>query len=264
MSQDFETLFSVDDLERQAHPMRTAQASMRKPLPKRFYALASAEGFEGGFRLVLDGKPALTPKRAFLATHSLVSAELIAAEWNAQGEIIDPGTMHATRIVNAALDHVAFAMDEVRADAARYIGSDLVCYRSSQPERLVELQRQHWDPLVVYCAERFGIMPRLADSIMHVPQDEALLEACRAALGATSNPIALAALHVMVTLSGSAIIALACAEKHLSPAQAFAASELDADFETEVWGSDEEAARRRLAREAEFLAAAALYHAAAD
>ncbi len=259
MSDEFADLFSVDDAERRAHPMRSAQAAMRKPLPKRFYERAEATPFKNGFRLTLDGKPALTPRRQPIALRSEPALMLIAAEWSRQGEVIDPAAMPATRIVNAAIDHVAFAMDEVRADLCRYAGSDLICYRASEPARLAELQQQHWSPLHDWAQQRLGVALRLTNSIQHVAQDEALLRAYERAIAAIDGPAALAALHVMVTLSGSAIIALAAAEGVLSAEAAFDASEVDADFEVEVWGVDDEAAARRAYRLSEFKAAAELF-----
>jgi chaperone required for assembly of F1-ATPase len=259
---DFEALFSVDAHERRNHPMRAAQAGMRKALPKKFYRLADAEPVEGGLRLVLDGRSARTPGRKEVLLPNRAAAELVTAEWNAQGELIDPATMHATRIVNAALDQVAIGMEAVRDDATRYIGSDLVCYRAGEPERLVALQEEHWAPLLDWAAERFGVRPTLGQGIVFAEQPPALAAAFRDALEAIADPVALAAFHVMVTLSGSAIIALACAEGRIEAEAAFNASELDADFEAEVWGADDEAQARREFRLTEFLAAAALCRAA--
>jgi chaperone required for assembly of F1-ATPase len=261
MTDDLTSLFSVDDAERRAHPMRSAQAGMRKALPKRFYAEASIGEFERGYRLLLDGKPALTPKRAALALPVRRAAEMLAAEWNAQQDVIDPARMPATRMTNAAIDHVAEAMDAVREDAARYIASDLVCYRASDPERLVELQRIHWDPMIDFAERRLGIRPVLAEGVVFKPQDSALAPAYLDAIRGIAEPAALAAFHVLVTLSGSAIIALALCERHVDAEAAFAAAELDFDFSAEVWGQDEEAQARYAARKADFLAASALFHA---
>jgi chaperone required for assembly of F1-ATPase len=261
MSQDdLSSLFSVDDEERRNHPMRSAQAAMRKPLPKRFYENAEArEEASGGFRLLLDGKPALTPKRQPLVLPSFHSASILVAEWNAQREIINPASMHATRVVNAAIDHVSMAMSEVREDAARYVTSDLVCYRASEPERLAQMQQEHWAPIIVFAEERLGVPLVFSDSLMHVPQDVRLLPAFAEALAAIHQPAALAAFHVMVTLSGSALIALAVAEGRISGHAGFDASEVDADFEATTWGHDEDAAARRAYRLDEFISAAGLY-----
>jgi chaperone required for assembly of F1-ATPase len=69
-------------------------------------------------------------------------------------------------------------------------------------------------------------------------------------------PFGLAALHVVTTLTGSAILALALANGRLSPDEVWAAAHVDEDFQIEAWGEDLEAGERRAARRAEFDAAA--------
>lgn len=239
-------------------PVRTARAAMKKQLPKRFYAQATTEAGEGGFALLLDGRPARTRLKAPLVAQGAAAAALLAAEWNAQVEIIDPATMPVTRILHAAIDHVAGAMAEVRADILKYAGSDLVCYRAPDPERLVALQAQHWDPVLAHFAERHGARFVLSEGITFVEQPKASLAAIEALLAGITVPQALAALHVITTISGSALIALSLHAGVVDAAAAFAAGEADADFEAEVWGVDEEAAERRAVRWSDFAAAAAL------
>jgi len=51
-------------------------------------------------------------------------AQAIAAEWDAQGERIDPATMPLTRIANSIIDGVAPETEAVAEDLAKYLGSD--------------------------------------------------------------------------------------------------------------------------------------------
>ena len=39
-------------------------------------------------------------------------------------------------------------MAEVEADAVKYAGSDLICYRADGPDSLVRALIEAWDPLV--------------------------------------------------------------------------------------------------------------------
>jgi chaperone required for assembly of F1-ATPase len=68
----------------------------------------------------------------------------------------------------------------------------------------------------------------------------------------------LTALHVMTTLTGSALLALAQARGFLSSDDAWAAAHVDEDYQISLWGQDEEAAHRRARRTAEFQAACRL------
>ena len=78
----------------------------------------------------------------------------------------------------------------------------------------------------------------------------------RAAVEAVAEPFALTALHVLTTLSGSALIALMVAPRRRAPEAAWRAAHVDEDFQIEQWGADEEATLRREARRREFDAAA--------
>jgi chaperone required for assembly of F1-ATPase len=73
--------------------------------------------------------------------------------------------------------------------------------------------------------------------------------------------MALAALHTVTTLTGSAILALAFAEGRVTTEEAWSLAHLDEDWTIEHWGSDEEAEERRTKRFAEFKAAADVFFA---
>ena len=69
------------------------------------------------------------------------------------------------------------------------------------------------------------------------------------------DAIGLSALHVMTTLTGSAVIALAHAEGALTAEDAWAAATVDERWQSEQWGLDDEAEVRAGLRRAEFMAA---------
>ena len=179
-----------------------------------------------------------------------------AAEWERQGETIDPAEMPLTRLMNSAIDGVAHTMAETRADILRYAGSDLLCYRAEEPDTLVARQAHGHDPVLRWAAEQLGASFHVTAGVMHVAQPPAALAAIAGALEAYDDPAALAALSVMTTLSGSALLALAVARGFLTPEAAWLAAHVDEDFEIERWGVDAEAMARREARGREFDAAA--------
>ncbi len=81
-------------------PVRRAQIQMKRPLPKRFYKEVSTDRTEDGFRILLDGRPVRTPAKKPLAVPSQPIADRLRAEWDGQGEEIDPAKMPVTRLVN--------------------------------------------------------------------------------------------------------------------------------------------------------------------
>jgi chaperone required for assembly of F1-ATPase len=227
-----------------------------RPLPpRRFYKEATVGEREEGYALLLDGRTAKTPAGKLLAVSSRPVAEAIAAEWDAQGERLDPAAMPITRIVNSALDGVASQMEAVRDEIVRYAGSDLICYRAESPSALVERQEATWSPLVAFARETLGARLAMAEGITHVAQDRSVLDAISLAV-ADYDPVSLAALHTVMTLTGSAIIALAVARGQLTAEEAWAAAHVDEDFQMEQWGRDEMALRRRTHRWREMQAAA--------
>jgi chaperone required for assembly of F1-ATPase len=245
------------------NPMKAAQKAMKPVLPRRFYRDARVEARDGAFVLTLDGRPARTPGRQALAVPTLALGEAVAAEWQAQGDEVDPSTMPLTRLANSAIDGVAPNMTGVTDDLRKYAGSDLVCYRAGEPERLAAAQAAAWDPILAWAHGALGARFVLSEGVTFVAQPERALEAVRTNLARVSCPFAVAALHVMTTLTGSVLIALAHAAGALSAENAWAAAHVDERFQESMWGDDEEALRRRALRRDEFLAASRLYALAA-
>jgi chaperone required for assembly of F1-ATPase len=73
-----------------------------------------------------------------------------------------------------------------------------------------------------------------------------------------------AALHVVTTLTGSALLALALREGVRDADQVWAAAHVDEDWNSEKWGVDEEVAARRAARLVDFRAAVTILDALKD
>jgi chaperone required for assembly of F1-ATPase len=226
----------------------------RPPPRKRFYELATVAPHVYGFAVVLDGRVARTPAGKPLAVGSEAVAGALAAEWSAQGERLDPAAMPLTRLMNSAIDGVSAEMTAVRADVVRYAEGDLVCYRAEEPEGLVALQDRHWTPLVDYVRGALGARLALAGGIIHVGQDRETLKAIDAALQGY-DALALAAIHTVTTLTGSAVIAIAVARGVLSPEAAWTAAHVDEDWQMSQWGKDELALDRRALRWREMAAA---------
>jgi chaperone required for assembly of F1-ATPase len=237
-------------------PMRAAQAAMRPAAVKRFFREASVGEVEGGFALLLDGRRARTPARKPLVLPSRALAELVAAEWAGQGETIEPAKMPLTRLANSALDGVARTLAETRAEIAGYAAADLLCYRAAAPEALIAAEAVAFDPVLAWAGEALGAKLLVAEGVVHLRQPEGAIQAVRAALDAFHSPFALAALHVMTSLTGSVLLALAVARGRSSAEEAWRIAHVAEDFQIAQWGEDAEAEGRRAARRRDFEAAA--------
>jgi chaperone required for assembly of F1-ATPase len=232
-------------------PEEAVRRTTRGPQRKRFYKAAGVAETADGFAITLDDKPIRTPSGLPLVAPARDIADAIATEWDAQQEIINPLTMPLTRFANsvAMIDQVEAVTD----DAAKYLGSDLLFYRAGHPEALVAREAAHWDPVLFWAADALGAHFILAEGIVHVRQPDSAVAAARAAFPA--DPWSVAALHVITTLTGSALLALALLHGVLDRDQVWAAAHVDEDWNSEKWGVDEEVAARRAARLVDFNAA---------
>lgn len=221
---------------------------------KRFYKEASVAPAEGGFTILLDGRPVRTPARRALVLPTEALAQAVAAEWQGQGDNIDPRAMPLTGLANAALDRVAEDPAAFAASLARYGESDLLCYRAEGPDSLVRRQDEIWNPLLDWARRRFDVDFALVCGIMHQPQADATLERLAAAV-ASRGAYELAGLSPLVTISGSLLSALALAEKAIDVDTAWTAATLDEAWQAEQWGEDSEAKKALDARRADFQAA---------
>jgi chaperone required for assembly of F1-ATPase len=239
-------------------PEEAVRRTTRAPRRKRFYAKASVVEAPNGFAITLDDKPIRTPFGRPLVVPNREIADAISAEWEAQKETINPLAMPLTRFANS-VDAVVDRVEAVADDVAKYFASDLLFYRASHPEALVAREAALWDPVVFWAADALGAHFILAEGIVHVRQPDQAIEAARAALPA--DPWAIAALHVLTTLTGSALLALALLHGVIDQDQVWAAAHVDEDWNAEQWGVDEEVAARRAARSVDFKAAASILRA---
>ncbi|WP_332638964.1 ATP12 family chaperone protein [Brevundimonas sp.] len=217
---------------------------------KRFWTTAGVREGKGGWAVTLDGRTPKTPAHAQLILPTEAAARLVADEWAAQGEFIDPATMPATRLASTAIDRVSQAREPVAGEIAAFAGSDLLCYLADHPTSLAVEQAREWTPWRDWAALELGVTLEAAEGIIHRPQDPAAVARVRE-LALRLDDFALTGLATAVPLLGSAVLGLAVQRGVLSGEAAFELSRLDEAFQERQWGVDEEAAERTAGRRAE-------------
>ena len=252
MREIFTEIFENQPLD----PTEAARQTMRPRLRKRFYKQAELVDAQDGVGISLDGRPILTPRRRAFVAPTRALAEAIAAEWEAQGETIDPRNMPLTRLANGVIDAVSENPEPVVEEIAKYLGSDLLFYRAEAPAKLIDRQSQAWDPVLAWARGDFGANFKPTQGVMHVAQPPEAVEALRRAI--PRDPWRLAAVSSITTLTGSALLALAIAQGAIDIDSAWTAAHVDEDWQMTQWGRDELALERRAYREAEFRAAASV------
>src|SRR5215468_6844743 len=238
--------------ERPGPPSREAPALVRRG----YQDVTVAASPDQAFRVLLDGKPVRTPAKKVLDLPTRTCAEAVAAEWAAQREHIDPATMPLTRLVNSAVDGVRGREGEVRDEIGKYVASDLLCYRASGPLPLMRRQTDLWDPVLAWGRDVLGVPLIVTTGVMPVAQPETARTALARTLAV--DPFTLAALYVMTTLMGSALLALAHAYGQLGLEEAWVAAHVDEDWQISQWGEDAEASARRKRRWVEVASASTL------
>ena len=221
---------------------------------RRFWTNVAVTPHADGFQILLDGKAALTPARAPLATRHLRLAEAVAAEWAAAGEIIDPRMMPMTGFLNAIIDRVGPNRAALAGDVARYAEYELLCYRAAYPAELARRQALAWDPLLRWCGDTFGAVLLSAEGVLSIQQPSDAIARLTFAVNALDDY----RLAVAVKLAGlykSTVLTLAVVHGHCEGSEAYDASRIEEDYQAEQWGLDAEAARR-VARERSDLAEA--------
>jgi chaperone required for assembly of F1-ATPase len=231
-------------------PQEAVRQSTRGPQRKRFYTRAGFTESPEGFAITLDAKIVHTPSRKPLVAPERSIAEAIVAEW----DNINPTTMPLTRLANSVIDAVGDNVAAVTEDIAKYFGTDLLFYRAGHPQELVAREAASWDPVLFWAAEDIGAHFILAEGIIHVQQPATAIAAARATL--PPDPWIIAALHLLTTITGSALLAVALLRGRLDADQVWAAAHVDEDWNIEHWGLDEEVALRRAGKLVDFRAAA--------
>jgi chaperone required for assembly of F1-ATPase len=233
---------------------RSSEDDVARQLPKRFYGKAAVARHEIGYAVELDGRGIKTPKRTALNVPTEALAAAIAAEWNALGELIDPEQLPLTKIANTAIDGVTGREGEIHDDIVRYIGNDLLFYRADIPQELVDRQAEAWNPVLDWFAETFQATFKSTVGIMPIEQN--FVSVAKAASALTNETaMSLAPLHVITTLTGSALLAIAHLRGRLTADQVWQATHIDEDWQIEQWGSDDEAEERRVKRRTELQSA---------
>jgi len=219
--------------------MSKAKAENRE-LPKRFYKQAAYEQTDAGWRIVLDGRPVKTPAKNALEVAAEGLARVIAAEWEAQAERIDPFTMPVTRITHVALDRMGAAREAAAAEVAKFATTDLLSHRAEESS-LAAKQAAVFDPYLAWAETALDAPLNAAATIAPLEQPEASIEALRLRALALDD-FRLTALVSAAPILSSAVLAFALLEEEADAQTLWAASRLEEDHQAERWGADSEAA----------------------
>ncbi|TIX51296.1 ATP12 family chaperone protein [Alteraurantiacibacter aquimixticola] len=214
---------------------------------KRFYKDVSVSPVDGGWHVTLDGRGIKTPGRASQIVPSEALAGLLAEEWRAQGEKIDPRSFVYRDMADYAIDVVRKDRADAVGNLLNYSQTDTLCYRGDPEDPLFQRQEELWEPLLKTCEARHGITFSRVSGIMFDQQPEATQQRLREVLDAMDD-FTLAGLQTMTSIAASLVVGLEALEDGADPEQLFATANAEEDWQAELWGWDFEAEDRRKLR----------------
>lgn len=222
---------------------------------KRFWKETTVAEAEGGWQVLLDGRPVRTPLKAPMILPTRDMAEAVASEWDAQEGVIKPLSMPVTRSANAAIDKVSVQHAEVAAMLAAYAETDLLCHRAEAPKELADQQNKGWNPVLDWAEKTYDAPLLVVTGILPADQPaESLGIYTRTVAG--FRPFSLTALHDLISLSGSLVLGLHVANGKMDPDDAWKLSRIDEEWQISQWGEDDEATEAAEIKRAAFRHAA--------
>ncbi|WP_374414901.1 ATP12 family chaperone protein [Novosphingobium colocasiae] len=214
---------------------------------KRFYQDVSVSAQDGGWRVLLDGRPIRTAGGKPQVVPGRPLAAALADEWAAQGEEIDPARFRLRDLADYAIDALEGDRAATVAELLGYAGTDTLCYRADPDEPLHRRQLDVWEPLLRDAESRWGVRFTRVSGVMHRPQPAETLARLEAEL-AGQDAFQLAALRMLTSLAASLTIALLAIAPDADGAALWNAANLEEDWQVELWGEDVLAAENRAAR----------------
>lgn len=209
---------------------------------------------ESGFQIFLDEKPIETPNKNLIVVPTKKLADALAKEWKTQKKVVGFKKMVFNKLVNSSIDQVTVSRTSIIEILIEYGDTDLLCYRAEDPPDLCLLQETQWGPVLNWLEKTFSINLKVYSGVIYEPQEEQQLQQLKNILQVYSD-FEIAALHELVTISGSLIIGLAVKNKALTLQEAWNRAILDESWQMQKWGKDQESLDRLNLRRKEFNAA---------
>ncbi|CAE6432307.1 unnamed protein product [Rhizoctonia solani] len=193
--------------------------------------------------VTLDKRALRTPEGAKLEVPSSrrLLATLIAIEWENQEKLIKSHALPMTSIASRAIDGLQDegARFDLVAGLIKYFDTDTLCFHEAHPPALVQLQEQHWIPLLKWAESTYNIKINIFDSVLGNSQPKESKEV----LVKEVNKLGqweIAAFERAVLTTKSFIIALALVKGRIDVEQAAQAAHVEVVSQTQRWGEVED------------------------
>ncbi|XP_051853706.1 ATP synthase mitochondrial F1 complex assembly factor 2 isoform X3 [Antechinus flavipes] len=204
---------------------------------KKFYQNVSITQGEDGYEINLDHRKLKTPNAKLFTVPSEALAVAVATEWDSQQDTIKFYTMHLTTLCNTSLDNPSQRnKDQLIQASMKFLDTDTICYRVEEPETLVELQKNEWDPVIDWAEKRYNVKIGSSTNIMGPDIPSKTKETFISHL-ASYNMWALQGMEFVITQLKSMVLSLGLIDRHLTVEKAVLLSRLEEEYQ--VWFHEE-------------------------
>lgn len=180
-----------------------------------------------------------TPKGNVFYVQNERLASMIAAEWDSQDEKIAMDRMHLTTLANTVIDNpVNFDKDTFAEKLLAYLEFDTLCYRTSTPPELLDIQNKNLDPIVQWFANKFKCNIPVTQNVVLPPIDPKTKEIIRNYLKSFNIWCMVGITYATENLK-SLILTCALINRHLSVEDGVKFSRIEENFQISKWKSIE-------------------------
>ncbi|XP_024880718.1 ATP synthase mitochondrial F1 complex assembly factor 2 [Temnothorax curvispinosus] len=206
---------------------------------KRFYRRTNILSSGDKFEITLDQKKLKTPQGKVFEVNSKPLALAVAAEWDAQKETIDRGSMHLTSLCNTVLDN---PHNHTKINLVNHIVNclemDTILFYSSEVDELYQLQVEKWEPIVRWFCEHYDVDIARTQSI-EAPTVSMETKAALTKHLMSHNFNSIYGLVYAVDGLKSVILTLATAARVINIPEAVNLSRLEEEYQISHWGNVE-------------------------
>ncbi|KAF8976172.1 ATP synthase complex assembly protein atp12 [Entomortierella lignicola] len=220
------------------------QMSRAEVSGKRFWEVAGVKDMGDKVAVTLDGRILKTPagNQLILPKDQEHIALMIAGEWHGQKTLLKSHSLPMTSLVARAIDGFIGNQQgrtETLNRLTKFLDTDSICYQQDYPESIVKAQQEHWDPILKWVKEEYGLDIKVSQGITYVQQDDEVKQKLWDIVNDMTD-IELSAFERATLTAKSFLIGLAVVKRHLSVEKAWAAAQLEVLDQIERWGEVED------------------------
>lgn len=199
---------------------------------------------KNSFEILLDKRILKTPMQKDLIFSNYKIAKETALEWDIDEKEINTENMVFYGLISTAIDKINIDKVSYIENVLGFINTDLICYRAEDPNELVDLQNNSWNPIISFIKKYIDVELKFFIGVMPSKQSLEIFNRLKTLINSFSD-IEISALHRMTNLTGSIFISICILKGDVLKNEAFELSFLDELYQAKNWGIEQESLDKR-------------------